>query len=41
MPFDDEKGLYSIRDSTRKTLGIASVQDMPNLIAVDMLAADL
>jgi hypothetical protein len=40
-PFDDEKGLYSIRDSARNTFGIPSVQDMPNLIAVDMLAADL
>jgi hypothetical protein len=40
-PFYDEKGLYSIRDSARNTFGIASVQDMPNLIAVNMLAADL
>jgi hypothetical protein len=40
-PFDDEKGLYSIRDSARNTLRLASVQNMPNLIAVNMLAADL
>ncbi len=40
-PFYDEKGLSSIRDSARNTFGIASVQDMPNLIAVNRLAADL
>ena len=40
-PFYDEKGLYSNRDSARKKFGIASVQDMPNIIAVNMLAADL